>query len=332
MIVLNEQYANEEDSTNAITIADTGQSINIPIVEEPDMTTVLSENVPESSLPTTGTVATEPILSNENDVTRSSIASNNTVNDSSVRVYTESEMEEERLMWRLNHEEQKTIYLHTLTNFIKESETRESELKNRITELHQDIVTIKHNFIRNIYCKQKSGKEQLEMLVITLITKKKRDPAGTTITPQYQMNYYGFRRQLKSMLSAVNKKTNTSSGDRVELWFVSYNAVQDFNNCKSYISEKAKDNGIQLKMKGNEIGSNVNSTNFDIVESIRDFGKSEGMIELNENFLQTVIEISQNHRRTDSDQAKVERLKKFVKKQSDEMLKDIYNYIMKNLS
>jgi len=36
---------------------DTTQSITIPIGEEPDMTTVMSENVPESSLPTTVPVA-----------------------------------------------------------------------------------------------------------------------------------------------------------------------------------------------------------------------------------------------------------------------------------
>jgi len=341
MVVLDEQYVNEEDSTNAITIADTEQSIPIPIVEEPDMTTRLSENVPKSSLPTAVSVATEPILSNENDDTRLSIASNNTVNDTSIKVYTESEMEEERLMWQqkmkkereiceLIFKEEKSRHVLTLKNCIKESEERESELKNLITKLHQDIVTMKHTFIRNIYRKQKLGTEQLEMLVITLITTKKRGPTGASITPQYQMNYYGFRRQLKSMLNAVKKKTNTSNGDRVELWFVSYNAVQDFNDCKSYIHEKAKENGIHMKMKGNDIGSN--STNFDIVESIRDFGESGGMIELNKNFLQTVIEMSENHKKTNSDQAKIERLKKDVMEESDEMLKDIYNYIMGNLS
>lgn len=336
MVVLDDQYVNEEDSTNAITIANTEQSIPIPIIEEPNVTTRLSENVPESSLLTTVPVTTEPLLSNENDDSCSSIASNNKVNDTSVKVYTESEMEEEREIWRM----ERSQHVQTINNFIEEtnqtlnkfkeeSKKREFELKNRITKLRQDIVTMKHNFIRIIYGKQKFGKKQLEMLVIT--KKKKEGPTAQTITPQY--HYYGFRRQLNSMLKAVKEKTKTSNGDRVELWFVSYNAVQDFINCKSYIDKKAKDNGIELEMKGNKIESNLNSINFDIVESIRDFGEAEGMIELNKNFLQTVIEISKNHRRTvsDDDRAKVERLKNDVKEESDEMLKGIYNYIMKNL-
>jgi len=354
MVVLDDQYVNEEDSTNAITIANTEQSIPIPIIEEPNMTTRLSENVPESSLPTTVPVTTGPLLSNENDDNCSSIASNNTVNDTSVKVYTESEMQELDEMWLSIVRQEKSQHLLTIKNLIEESnqtlnkckeesnqtlnkckeesKKRESELENHINELRQNIVTMKHNFIRNIYCKQKFGKEELEMLVITLIKKKKRGTTGHTITPQYQMNYYGFRRQLNSMLKAVKEKINTSKGDRVELWFVSYNAVQDFIKCKSYIDQKAKENGIELKMKGNDIGANLNSTNFDIVESIRDFGESEGMIELNKNFLQTVIEISKNHRRTKNDQARVEQLKNYVKEESDEMLKDIYNYIMKNLN
>lgn len=323
---------NEEDSTNAITIADTEQSIPIPIVEEPDMTTWLSENVPESSLPTAVSVETEPILSNENDDTRLSIASNNTVNDTSIKVYTEFEMKKERLMWqnkidKIKKEEQemyKSIFnecrdncVLTLENYKEESEERESKLKKHIDELKQDIVTIKHYFIRYIYSIQQSGIKDLEILVITQI--KKND------MPQYEMNYYGFRRQLNSMLHAVKKKTNMSNGDRVELWFLSYNAVQDFKNCKSYIYERAEENRIQLKMNGNNI-IGLNSSNFDIVESIRDFGESAGMIELNKNILQTVIEMSGKQIRTDSDRAKIERMKEVIREESDEMIKDIYKY------
>lgn len=76
----------------------------------------------------------------------------------------------------------------------------------------------------------------------------------------------------------------------------------------------------------------VDETSTDsIFKLIRAFRMFADMIKLDKKFLQNVIEISQNHRRTDSGPVKVEQLNKFVSEQSDEMLKDIYDYIMKGL-
>ncbi|XP_060833607.1 uncharacterized protein LOC132917080 [Rhopalosiphum padi] len=194
----------------------------------------------------------------------------------------------------------------------------------RRTKLKRNAVDEKYNSIQDIY-KSKLGLDRLEMLVVTW--------TGDA-TCNYQ--YHGFRRKLKGMLHAINLKTNVVRGDSVKLWFVTNNAKQDFIDCKGYLKTEAeKTEGVTLKMSANNINlvDAPNVDKFNTVEVFREFGKMVGMIELDANFLQTILELSQNQvQSTVRNQLKstdvIEKLTKFITQHPDKMLQDIYKYVL----
>jgi len=366
----------EERVEDTTTTLDTTQSITIPIVEEPDVTTVMSENISESSLPTTVPVATLTFMEND-DTSCSSIVSNSMGNDTLAKVYTESEMEEIL-------EKEKSQHQQSLNNIKNEYEKKEIELRKQNIELEKKNIESSHEYIavkqQNIAVKEqnielcqkleqetrdynlrsrvkeKQIKELVQQMKELRVTNERlrgtklkrniiREDYNNSKYTVDQLNmfvitcsvnedstkYYAFRRKLKGLLYAINEKTNTSCGEHVKFWYVSSNAVKDFDKCKKYLNQQANENNIKLKMQRNTIDVDEASTD-NIVELISAFGVFADMIKLDEKFLQNVIEVSQNHRRTDSGRVKFEKLNKFVTEQSDEMFKDIYDHIMKDLS
>jgi hypothetical protein len=194
----------------------------------------------------------------------------------------------------------------------------------RKTKLKRNAVDEKYNSIQDIY-KSKLGLDRLEMLVVTWTG---------DVTCNYQ--YHGFRRKLKGMLHAINLKTNVVRGDSVKLWFVTNNAKQDFIDCKGYLKTEAeKTEGVTLKMSANNINlvDAPDVDKFNTVEVLRQFGKMVGMIELDANFLQTILELSQNQvQSTVRNQSKsidvIEKLTKIITQNPDKMLQDIYKYVL----
>jgi len=222
----------------------------------------------------------------------------------------------------LSQKYEQDVRNYNLRSTVKEKQVRELTQKmNELSMTNERLrgTKLKRNIIREDYNNSKHTMDQLNMFVITCSVNN-----GST-------KYYAFRRKLKGLLHAVNKKTDTSCGEHVKFWYVSSNAVKDFDECKKYLNQQANENKIKLKTERNTIDVDESLTD-NIAELIRAFGVYTDMIKLDEKFLHNVIETSQNYRKTDSYGVKVKQLDKFVKEQSDEMFKDIYKHIMKDLS
>ncbi|XP_025205964.1 uncharacterized protein LOC112602222 [Melanaphis sacchari] len=247
------------------------------------------------------------------------------------KVLDQKQSETAVLLKRLNdvEKEKNEYFLRSTEHKKRVDELTENlaqlELSNehlRITKLKRNVVDEKHNLIRDVY-KSTFGKDRMEILIVTC--------SGNG------SQYYGFRRKLKGALNAINSRTRLEHGDSVQLWFLSNNAKQDYIDCKSYLYDKANETGIKLKTHCNSItvGGTPSIDKFNTVELMQDFGKLIGMIELDAGFLQRVLELLQDcyvqtssptssrHNQTDT----VEALAHFISQQSDQMVRDIYQYV-----
>lgn len=226
------------------------------------------------------------------------------------KAHMQVEMEKNTYFLRSN--EQKLI-VDDLTRRLAELELSNGRL--RVSKLKRNLVEEKHNSIRDIY-KAPSGIDRLEMLVIARIGLQQ---------------YYGFRRKLKGLFGAINRRVRLDEDGAVELWFVSNNAKQDFLDCKTHLNKVARENYVEIETNCNIFAAKDRAgCDLDMVGSLREFAGLVGLIELDAGFMQRVLKCAQSTAAEHQCTA-VEALKSEIEQLSNPMVVDVYAHVQADL-
>ncbi|KAF0757031.1 Uncharacterized protein FWK35_00014233 [Aphis craccivora] len=320
------QIFEERVEGNTMTL-DSTQSITVPIGEEPDMTTVMSENVPESSLPTTVPVETLTWMEND-DTSCSSISSNSTVDDTLAKVNTQIKIEG---LWTSHLiEENKNQYQQKLNDITHKLSTLLKQNKQELGEqFKQKELELHHKFEEEkLKLQQKFEKKNRELEhERALKAQLSKELKGVK---REKREYYLRSTENEKKVRELTQKMNELSvtNERLRGTKLKRNIIREnYNNSKHTVDQLnmfvitcSVNNGItkyyafRRKLKGLLHAVNKKSCG----EHVKFWYVSSNAVK----------DFDDN---TDSYPIKVKQLNKFVKEQSDEMFKDIYDHIMEDL-